>query len=166
MSRDRFGIKPLLYSVRGARMAFASEAKALLAAFPEERQPDHALIHDFVLGAVPDADQHTFFENIRQVLPGHLLCVEPQRETSRQHWHFRPGNEASRTDAPEALRALLMDAVKVRLRSDVPFGVMLSGGLDSSVRSRAWRRARPARSAAVLLVAIPEQSALDESRYA
>src|SRR5665213_235843 len=164
LSRDRFGIKPLLYCVRGARVAFASEAKALLAAFPEERRPDRALIHDFVLGAVPDADQHTFFENIRQVLPGHLLCVEPQRETTRQHWNFRPGNEASRTDAPEALRALLTDAVKVRLRSDVPFGVMLSGGLDSSTVARlAARDTGPALQCFSLRY---EQSALDESRYA
>jgi asparagine synthase (glutamine-hydrolysing) len=164
LSRDRFGIKPLLYCVRGARIAFASEAKALLAAFPEERRPDHALVHDFVLGAVPDADEHTFFENIRQVLPGHLLCVESRRETSRQHWHFRPGNEASRTDAPEALRALLTDAVKVRLRSDVPFGVMLSGGLDSSAVTR-----MAARETGQVLQCFSlryEQSALDESRYA
>jgi asparagine synthase (glutamine-hydrolysing) len=164
LSRDRFGIKPLLYCVRGARIAFASEAKALLAAFPEERQPDHALIHDFVLGAVPDADEHTFFDNIRQLLPGHLLCVERQREITRQHWQFRPGIEASRADAPEALRALLTDAVKVRLRSDVPFGVMLSGGLDSSAITRL--AARETTQALQCFSLRYEQPALDESRYA
>jgi asparagine synthase (glutamine-hydrolysing) len=164
LSRDRFGIKPLLYCVRGARIAFASEAKALLAAFPEERRPDHGLVHDFVLGAVPDADQHTFFENIRQVPLGHLLCVEPQREITRQHWNFRPGIEASRPDAPEALRALLTDAVKVRLRSDVPLGVMLSGGLDSSAVTRLAAR-EPGQALQCFSLRY-EQSALDESRYA
>jgi asparagine synthase (glutamine-hydrolysing) len=164
LSRDRFGIKPLLYSVRGARIAFASEAKALLAAFAEERRPDHAMIHDFVLGAVPDADEHTFFENIRQVLPGQLLYVEPRRENIRQHWHFRPGIEASRPDAPEALRALLTDAVKVRLRSDVPFGVMLSGGLDSSTIARL--AAREPGAALQCFSLRYDNEALDESRYA
>jgi asparagine synthase (glutamine-hydrolysing) len=132
LSRDRFGIKPLVYSVRGARIAFASEPKALLAAFPEERLPDRALEHDFAVGAVPDADEHTFFENVRSVPAGHVLCIEPTRESLRPHWDFQPGTEVSRPDAPEAFIELLRDAVKVRLRSDVPIGLLLSGGLDSS----------------------------------
>ena len=163
LSRDRFGIKPLLYSVRGARVAFASEAKALLAAFPEERRPDGALVHDFAVGAVPDADEHTFFENVRSVRPGHLLCIEPTREAIRQHWNFRPGTEASRPDAPEAFLHLLEDAVKVRLRSDVPIGVLLSGGLDSSTVARiaVGETRRPLQCFSLRYAA----ASLDESRY-
>ncbi|HEY6455941.1 MAG TPA: asparagine synthase (glutamine-hydrolyzing), partial [Steroidobacteraceae bacterium] len=163
LSRDRFGIKPLLYSQRGDRIAFASEAKALLAGFPEERRPDCGLVHDYVLGAVPDADQHTFFHNVRQVPPGHLLCIEPTRETVRRHWTFQPGTEASRPDAPEALRELLHDAVKTRLRSDVPIGVTLSGGLDSSAVARlaAAESERPLQCFSLRY----DAADLDESRY-
>lgn len=132
LSRDRFGIKSLVYSARGARIAFASEAKALVAAFPEERRPDLQLVRDFVSGGVPDSDDHTFFENIRSVPPGQLLRIGLTHETTRRHWDFQPGREVQRPDAPEAFLALLEDAVRVRLRSDVPVGVTLSGGLDSS----------------------------------
>jgi asparagine synthase (glutamine-hydrolysing) len=164
LSRDRFGIKPLFYSVRGARIAFASEAKAVIAAFAEERRADRGLVHDFALGAVPDADEHTFFENIRSVLPGHLLCVEQTRETTRQHWNYQPGAEASRPDAPEVFLQLLGDAVKVRLRSDVPVGVLLSGGLDSSTVARiaAGEAGRALQCFSLQYAA----AALDESRYA
>jgi len=164
LSRDRFGIKPLLYSLRGVRVAFASEAKALLAAFPEERRPDRGLVHDFVAGAVPDADEHTFFENVRSVPPGHLLCIEQGRETMRRHWNFRPGVEASRPNAPEAFRALLTSAVKVRLRSDVPIGVLLSGGLDSSTVARIAAREteRPLQCFSLRYAS----AAIDESHYA
>ena len=164
LSRDRFGIKPLLYSIRGARVGFASEAKALLAAFPEERRPDRALVHDFAVGAVPDADEHTFFDNVRSVPPGHLLCIEPTRAATRQHWNFRPGTEASRPDAPEAFRHLLKDSVRVRLRSDVPIGVLLSGGLDSSTVARiAVGETRHSLQCFSLRYAA---ASLDESRYA
>ena len=164
LSRDRFGIKPLLYSIRGARVAFASEAKALLAAFPEERRPDRALVHDFAVGAVPDADEHTFFDNVRSVPPGHLLCIEPTRAATRQHWNFRAGAEASRPDAPEAFRHLLKDSVRVRLRSDVPIGVLLSGGLDSSTVARiAVGETRHSLQCFSLRYAA---ASLDESRYA
>ena len=164
LSRDRFGIKPLLYSIRGARVGFASEAKALLAAFPEERRPDRALVHDFAVGAVPDADEHTFFDNVRSVPPGHLLCIEPTRAVTRQHWNFRPGTEASRPDAPEAFRHLLKDSVRVRLRSDVPIGVLLSGGLDSSTVARiAVGETRHSLQCFSLRYAA---ASLDESRYA
>ena len=164
LSRDRFGIKPLVYSIRGPRVGFASEPKALLAAFPEERQPDCALVHDFAVGAVPDADEHTFFENIRSVPAGQSLCIETSRERMHPHWNFRPGTEAARPDAPEAFRHLLEDAVSIRLRSDVPIGVLLSGGLDSSAVARmAVKEARPPLQCFSLRYAA---AALDESRYA
>jgi asparagine synthase (glutamine-hydrolysing) len=144
-------------------VAFASEAKAVLAAFPEERRSDRAMVRDFIVGAVPDADEHTFFENVRSVLPGHWLSIESAREVTRQHWDFQPGSEMSRPDAPQALQQLLTDAVKLRLRSDVPVGVMLSGGLDSSsiARIAAHESPRPLHCFS-LQYANP---ALDESAY-
>jgi len=164
LSRDRFGIKPLLYSQLGARLAFASEAKAILAAYPEERRADVAMVHDYVLGAAPDADEHTFFDNVRQVLPGHYLCIEPERASLHRHWSFQPGAEQPRADAPEALRELLTDAVRIRLRSDVPIGVTLSGGLDSSTVARlaATESSQPLQCFSLRY----DDARLDESHYA
>lgn len=165
LSRDRCGIKPLVYMLRGPRLAFASEAKALLAAFPEERRPDRQQLQDFVGGNLPDPDagERTFFENVKSVLPGHFLRIETTRETSHQHWTFRPGTEISRPDAPEAFLDLLRNAVKLRLRSDVPFGVLLSGGLDSSTIARL--AANETRHPLCCISLQYPSSALDESGY-
>ncbi len=165
LSRDRFGIKPLVYSTRGPRIAFASEAKALLAAFPEERRPDRDMLLGFVGGRVsdPDAGEHTFFDNIRSLPPGHVLRIERAREVLRQYWTFKPGSETARPDAPEAFLALLNDAVKVRLRTDVPFGILLSGGLDSSTVARLAAGETP--HALQCFSLYYPANPLDESRY-
>lgn len=164
LSRDRFGIKPLVYSVRGSRVAFASEPKALVAAFPEERRPDLQLVHDFAAGGVPDCDDHTFFENIRSVPPGQYLRIGPKDETARGYWSFRPRQEVTKPDAPEAFLALLEDAVKVRLRSDVPIGVALSGGLDSSTVARLAAGSDHRQPLQCFSLRYPS-AALDESAY-
>lgn len=136
LSRDRFGIKPLYYAVAGPRFAFASEAKALAEVFPEERRPCPQALHAFLRGAFPDGGEGTFFANIRQVAPGHLLRVTLGGEARTRYWSFQPGREEPRSDAEEKFRWLLDDAVRLRMRSDVPVGVLLSGGLDSSAVAR------------------------------
>ena len=67
LSRNRFGIKPVYYSVREDRVCFASEAKAILAAFPEERIPDVREVERFLAGGYPDAGEATFFQNVKSV---------------------------------------------------------------------------------------------------
>jgi asparagine synthase (glutamine-hydrolysing) len=84
LSRDRFGIKPLCYSLRGDRVAFASEPKAILAAFPEEREPDHREVYAFLAGGCPDVGEATFFRNIG-ALPA-ATCM-----TFRRDGHERCG---------------------------------------------------------------------------
>ncbi len=166
LCRDRFGIKPLVYSVRGERVAFASEAKALLAGCPEERLPDLARGRDFVMGRLPDPDggQRTFFRNIHSIPPGELLRIEPRGESRQRYWQYRPGTEISRSDAPDAFLALLRDSVRLRLRSDVPLGVTLSGGLDSSsvARLAAEQLNRPLECFSLRY----ESKRFDESAYA
>jgi asparagine synthase (glutamine-hydrolysing) len=164
LTRDRFGIKPLLVSVRGARVAFASEAKAIVAAFGEERRADRRLISDFVAGGSPDGDQSTFFENIHQVPPGHWLSIDRDAIAAHRYWRFEPGTERPRADAADAFRALLEDAVRIRMRSDVPVGVSLSGGLDSSAIARlAVRMAQAPLECFSLRL---EAKRIDESRFA
>jgi asparagine synthase (glutamine-hydrolysing) len=132
LSRDRFGIKPLYYSVRGARVCFASEAKAILAAFPQERQADHGEIERFLAGAYPDSGEATFFENVKNVLPATYLIFSRDQTRTAGYWTFTPGVEEPKPEAVDEFRELLADAVRVRTRSDVPVGACLSGGLDSS----------------------------------
>jgi asparagine synthase (glutamine-hydrolysing) len=132
LSRDRFGIKPICYSVRGARIAFASEPKAILAAFPEEREPDDAEIERFLDGEFTDTGEATFFANVRAVPPATCLVWTEDELDRHSTWSFEPGDESPKEDAEESFRELLRDAVRVRMRSDVPVGACLSGGLDSS----------------------------------
>ncbi len=130
--RDRFGIKPLYYSVRGNRIAFASEAKAILSVFSEEREIQQQELVGFLHGVNPDCSDRTFFKNIFQILPGHICTIHRENIHTEKYWLFKPGTEIARPDAEEAFLALLDDAVRLRLRSDIPVGATLSGGLDSS----------------------------------
>jgi asparagine synthase (glutamine-hydrolysing) len=133
LSRDRFGIKPLCYSVRGGRIAFASEPKAILTAFPEEREPVRDEIARFLGGEFTDVGEATFFKNVRSLAPATCLVFASGGGVQRRStWRFEPGDETPRPEAEEQFRALLHDAVRIRMRSDVPVGACLSGGLDSS----------------------------------
>lgn len=138
LSRDRFGIKPLYFSMRGDRLAFASEPKAILAAFPEERQFNPEEVHAFLNGGSPDVNDHSFFANIYAIAPATTMSIGPTGPMrSVSYWHFSPGAvEAEGADRAEHFRCLLADAVRLRLRSDVPVGAALSGGLDSSAVAR------------------------------
>lgn len=132
LSRDRFGIKPLVWSERGERVAFASEPKAILAAFPDEREPDEREVHAFLSGAYPDGTEATFFRNVRSVLAGETLTFEDGRRRPVKYWSFTPGREEPRRDAADLFRHLLEDSVRLRMRSDVSVGACVSGGLDST----------------------------------
>lgn len=132
LSRDRFGIKPLYYALRGDRVCFASEIKAILAAFPGERRADFREIERFLGGAYPDAGEATFFENVKNVCPATFMVFTREQTRSDRYWKFEPGDEAPKPEAEHEFRALLEDAVRLRTRSDVAIGACLSGGLDSS----------------------------------
>lgn len=133
LCRDRFGIKPLYVSVRGSRLAFASEIKAILAACPEERRINEAELYSFLAGGSPDAGPSTFFAGVTALPPA--TCRVLRRDggsEDRCYWRLPAGGEEPRPDAADELRHLLDDSVRLRLRSDVPVGACLSGGLDSS----------------------------------
>src|SRR3989475_1046549 len=131
-ARDRMGVKPFYYSWDGARFAFASEIKGLLSAGLRP-SPNQRAVFDYLDGACLDHSEDTFFEGIRQLPPAHTLTVDTQ-VTVQRYWDLPPCGEAglSVRDAAERFRHLFRDAVRLRLRSDVPIGTCLSGGLDSS----------------------------------
>jgi len=138
LARDRFGIKPLYYSVDGEGLSFASELKALLAlpSFPREVDRD-ALDSYLAFNSIPAP--LTIFSAARKLAPGHLLLCEPSagvritrfaRPTPASVNDVRP---ESATALAAELRERLRDSVSAHLLADVPVGVLLSGGVDSSV---------------------------------
>ena len=132
-ARDRFGIKPLFYAQSPSGLLLGSEIKAILAAgFP--RRLDHvALDQYFSHFCVPTP--RTIFEGIHRLPPGHALVVNRSGQQLIQYWdlEYEPSHSAlSEDEYVEQLRALIVDAVRRHLQSDVPLGAFLSGGLDSA----------------------------------
>lgn len=135
LARDPFGIKPLYYAQTPAGFAFASEPQALLAAgLIEPRINAEARAELFQLQFTTGAE--TIFEGISRVLPGETVVVRDGRVVARRRRTALPGDGAAAWDEREALDRLdaaLRDSVDVHQRSDVPYGMFLSGGVDSSV---------------------------------
>jgi asparagine synthase (glutamine-hydrolysing) len=142
LSRDRLGIKPLYLRESPGELAFASELKALTPA--EGWQVDDGVLGRFLLGGVQDDGARTFFRGARQLLPGRvaawtLVPGQDPKRAERAFWSLdravaasADGPPASAPEAARALREALEASVDLRLRSDVPVGTCLSGGLDSS----------------------------------
>ncbi|HNO66811.1 MAG TPA: asparagine synthase (glutamine-hydrolyzing), partial [Tepidiformaceae bacterium] len=134
LARDRFGEKPL-YIARSAKgLVFASEMKAILAARPELRTPNERAIYRYLARGDLDLDHESFFAGIESLPGGCYLELDSEgRGEVRRYWEPRAEKApASRAEAVERFRELLFDSVRIRLRSDVPVGSSLSGGLDSS----------------------------------
>lgn len=170
LARDRLGIKPLYLWQDAGRLVFASELKALLAAAPAARALEPAVLARFLQRGVQDDGPETFFRGARQLAPAHLLTVELEGERARvrerRYWSLEdviPAAAAQGDPAP-ALRALLDDAVALQLRSDVPVGTCLSGGLDSSavVALASGRASAPVRT----FTAVYDDPGYDERRFA
>jgi len=138
LARDRAGIRPLYHATARGRRWFASEVKALLAVLPEcARLDPDGLVQALTLWGPSDPD--TLFAGVSSLPPGHLLAIEADgSETLTRYWDWdfpdagTPPPFASFDDAVHELRELLLDAVRLQLRADVPVGAYLSGGLDSS----------------------------------
>ncbi len=138
LARDRLGIKPLYWARVGDRILFASEIKAILASglvearANEERLPE-LLSTRYISGS------ETLFKGIFKLLPGHTLSFDRGEVTINRYWDVPIRGRSSRSTAPlhagvvRDFRELLEESVALRLMSDVPLGVFLSGGIDSSV---------------------------------
>ena len=167
LARDPFGIKPLYYAATEHLFAFASEPAALLAAGLGARAAAPGRLAEllqlkFTTGA------ETIFPGIFRVLPGETLAVEAGRVVARRMRAALPAGGPARLGHAEAKRrldAVLLDSVTAHLRSDVPYGLFLSGGIDSSALLALMRRATGQRVQA-LTVGWEGGGALDESREA
>lgn len=165
--RDPFGIKPLFYVDDGYTFWFASEIKALLLVGAVEPAPDYHALHrylqfDYIPGKI------TAFKGIKEIRPGHWMKVDRGgKHRMRSYWSWpskiaRPPTKAG--SVTESL-ALLRRAVKRQLVSDVPIGVMLSGGLDSSALTALMAEIRGNSDFHTFSLAFDEPS-FDESGYA
>jgi len=130
-SRDRFGVKPFYYRYEDGRLVFASELKAF-AADPETRlAPNPTAVREYLEQAYLDHTEETFFAGIRKLPPAHSLVLDEHGLRTSRYWRLEP-QDAPDGDAAEEVRSLFLDSIRLRLRSDVPLGTALSGGLDSS----------------------------------
>jgi asparagine synthase (glutamine-hydrolysing) len=133
-SRDRAGVKPFYYLFNGKQFCFASEIKALLKTDGVTPEPNEQIIADYLFSGYLDHTPETFFKNIYQLRPGEYLLWEDNQLTIRPYWDIEP-KEVRFTgagDYAQRFHELLEDSIRLRLRSDVPIGTCLSGGLDSS----------------------------------
>lgn len=133
LARDRFGIKPLYFHTINGRLVFASEVKGLLAAPGIRRAPNLATIPAYLRFLwVPGP--LTMFDGIEKLAPGSFLQWRNGRHSMTSYWDltFEPGPARPEEELAEELRAILDHAVQRNLVSDVPLGVLLSGGLDST----------------------------------
>ncbi len=132
-ARDRFGIKPLYYTVQDGKFYCASEAKALLPFLPDIATNSEAMA-EYLTFQYTIGDQ-TLFDGIKQLMPGHTLSVEDGEVTVRRYWdvHYDIDFDHSAIYFGRRLEELVDDSIRVHLRSDVPVGAYVSGGIDSSL---------------------------------
>ncbi len=132
--RDRLGIRPLHYAVLGGKIIFSSEAKAILKYADFKKELDFGAIDDFLTLRYIPGDV-TFFRNIKVLEPAHILTFKDGNYRIERYWDVQVEEESGlkQKDAEKKFFQLLDNSVKRCLLSDVPLGVYLSGGLDSTV---------------------------------
>jgi asparagine synthase (glutamine-hydrolysing) len=133
LATDPFGEKPLYYAVAGERVVYGSEIKAILHDAAVAAAPDDEAVALFLTrGAMPEIHR-SFFRGVERLPAAHVLTWKAGVTRVRRYWTPQPAEHpAAYDDAVELLRDLLLDSITLRLRSDVPVGTSLSGGIDSS----------------------------------
>ncbi len=131
VARDRLGIKPLFYVAEPERLAFASDINALRVAYPTAVEPEQVVKY-LALGYTPGSE--TLWRGIEKLRPGHDLWLQDRKLEKNRYWSVDMATrwQGSPESAAKEFNELLVDAINLQLRSDVPLGVFLSGGLDSS----------------------------------
>lgn len=136
VSRDRLGVKPFYYSISHDQFAFASEIKAILKLPGFKAKANEKIVWEYLIGGLLDHSEETFFRGVKELRRGHYLVLKDKKISIKKYWdvdvtkitHFK-----SEADYAERFKELMIDSIKLRLRSDVPIGSCLSGGLDSSL---------------------------------
>lgn len=148
LARDHFGQKPLYYWSQDGSFAFASELKSLLTLPEVDRELDPQAFFDYLAWySLPSPATH--FKSIRKLAPGSSIIIDlgkPEMVSAKRYWRYELVNEPDLFDIEEASRELdqtLQDSIRLHLRSDVPVGILLSGGLDSRTIAAYARSVQP-----------------------
>ena len=148
LARDPYGIKPLFYSDEGDRVVFCSELAGIFKLSRRHPRLDWQTAVDYLQWSAYDHTEATFVDGVKQLRPGHYLTLNAVtgevHEPIRYWWpSVVTSFEGTYADATENVRSLFLDSVKRNLRSDVPLGIALSGGIDSSAIVGAVRHLEP-----------------------
>ncbi|KAJ6573549.1 putative asparagine synthase [Mycena vulgaris] len=170
-ARDRFGIKPLHYTISNGRILFASEMKALMGLGWNAEWDIDSIVHSGDLG-----DERTVFKGVFKLAAGHLALCGPSGDIrTERYWDLSyPLATAPPTETIDSMvsnvRRLLIESVRLRLRSDVPLAVYLSGGIDSScvagIATHILREQDPNAKVTAFTLAYTEDETTDESPIA
>lgn len=167
LARDRFGVKPLYYLMDEDKFLFGSEMKAILA-YGINKDIDYESLYTYLqLNYIPAPD--TIFTHVKKLLPGHFMRIK-QGKISLQTYYSIPYNPSaiqsppSYTEAQTTFRRLLEESIQRRLVADVPLGVFLSGGLDSSVITGLASRHKP--DLQTFSIGYTDEKFFDETHYA
>ncbi len=147
-ARDRFGVKPLYIHMDPEQLVFASEIKSILQNQDRRWQPNNKVVHRYASQFLLEAEQtETFFKDIWKLPAAHYAVVDltAQKLEWRPKRYYDLNHDKNETavsfeDSARQVRDLLHESLKIRLRSDVPIGILLSGGLDSSALAAVGRR--------------------------
>ena len=176
VARDRAGEKPLYLRVDGDDLTFASELKGLLAMVGGRFALDLEVARDFLQQTVIDASSRTMLQGVSSLPGGSFMTIDlsaPQLQpVTREYWRPKTDmaeppvfDERSVTRLAAEVRDLFHDSVRLRLRSDVPVGLLLSGGLDSSAIASAVHRLHGSDGDVAMLAAVSSDARFDESPY-
>ncbi len=133
LARDRFGVKPLYYHTNGGTFSFSSAVKSLLKLSPGLARPNFAAISAYCRESAGGESPDTWFEGIHRLPPAHCVSISGQDMKVERYWHYptHTSGGLSFDEAKATFRRLFEDAVRIRMRSDVPVGATLSSGIDS-----------------------------------
>ena len=147
--RDPFGIKPFFYSISDSSFSYSSEIPALLEVIDTPTSMNLQKAYDYLVYAEYDRDEETFFNDIYRLMPGEMMTVRfkgEKTDVQKEKWwapSIEERKDISFKDAAEELREKFLQNIRIHLRSDVPLGAALSGGIDSSAVVCAMRYLEP-----------------------
>jgi asparagine synthase (glutamine-hydrolysing) len=171
LCRDRLGIKPLHFCYVNGSLYFASEIKTLLSMVESKFPLNYQVVGEYLLQSLLNVSNHTFFEGIEKIPPAHYAIVNLNANLIeldyKSYWQLSDRSEefSSEESLIENLRELFFDAVRLRLRSDVPIGILLSGGLDSSSIATATQIILGSNNQLNLLGSVSNDARYDESHF-
>lgn len=167
LARDRFGEKPLFYYTDQHWVVFASEIKSIILHPAVPRELDCSALYDYLsLNYVPT--ERTMLKNVKRIMPGSSMIFSKAMIRQNVYWSFSEfqnvtNDPRSEDGAIDELDSLLSDSVRIRLRSDVPIGIFLSGGVDSSLV--AWKTRELGADVCAFTASFGEKS-FSEEKYA